>query len=342
MYMAQVDKWVPSITIKAVLEGFETMGLDKAKLLQSINLTQAQIDDPYSAVPNHLFAQLWMTVLQDNPNPAFISQAGLTVPFGAFGLLDHLLKTANTFGEGMHMLNLSFWLVAVDMILEFDHQDDGDWVYILTDPYNPGDFISTHWTAALILNRWSAIFEDFKLLEVQLSQPEQSIEDKHALEEFWQVPVSLGAKKTGLKFPLGVWQLKNQEANPELRKTLQELANRVEIQAFTDAPLSFAIKSRLPEALQAQAFAASDIAEVLGLSKRTLQRKLSHENINFKELLDTYRQEKAMEMLLEGQSSLADVAYSLGYEEQSSFNRAFKRWQNISPSEWLAQQSQTL
>ncbi|MEM7344178.1 MAG: helix-turn-helix transcriptional regulator [Chloroflexota bacterium] len=91
----------------------------------------------------------------------------------------------------------------------------------------------------------------------------------------------------------------------------------------------------LPKALQRGEFSAEDIAAELGLSKRTLQRRLSMENITFKELLDLYRQEQARLLLQNGARDMGRVAYALGYSEQSSFNRAFRRWAGQSPSAWL-------
>ncbi|MEM8862830.1 MAG: AraC family transcriptional regulator, partial [Chloroflexota bacterium] len=84
------------------------------------------------------------------------------------------------------------------------------------------------------------------------------------------------------------------------------------------------------------AFSVDDVAAELGLSKRTLQRQLSAEALSFKELLDIYRQEQAFLMLQNGQQDLATLAYTLGYNEQSSFNRAFRRWTGKSPSQWLS------
>ncbi len=143
------------------------------------------------------------------------------------------------------------------------------------------------------------------------------------------------AEKTGFRLAKGVRQTENEQANPDLQTTLEGLAERIDIRQFTDAPLADTIKALLPEALQAQAFATEDVAQTLNLSRRTLQRKLADENKSFKALLDTYRQERALNLLIYEQKSMAEIANSLGYEEQSSFNRAFRRWTGVAPSKWL-------
>jgi len=104
---------------------------------------------------------------------------------------------------------------------------------------------------------------------------------------------------------------------------MRTVAEQVEMKQMMEAPLIYAIRTRLPAALQDGAFSAEDIANDLGLSRRSLQRRLTAENLSFQQLLDLYRQEQAMLLLQRGDRDMASIAYALGYNEQSSFNRAF-------------------
>lgn len=78
----------------------------------------------------------------------------------------------------------------------------------------------------------------------------------------------------------------------------------------------------------------SAIAGELGLSYRTLQRRLLLEGTGYQELLTRVRRYRAHELLADEALDLNEVALLLGYEDQSSFFRAFKKWENITPSEW--------
>ena len=327
-------EWIPTITLKAALAGFDALGLNRSALLEAIRVEEAQLGDAYAAVPDQVFEQLWLQAFKQDGSSTLATRAGLAVPYGEFGLLDHLVNTATTVGEGLHILNLFLWLVASNIVLAFSH-DDGDWLWVLNDPPQSGSDVSTQWTLALILNRMKSRVSGFDINEVWLTQVPRGPSDATAFADIWGAPVSLAQEKTGFKLVEGAWQLKNEGATPDLKETLQDLAERVDIRQFNDAPLTYAVRARLPQALQAQAFAAEDVAQALNLSKRTLQRKLAHEDVSFTQLLDRYREEKAMSMLLHT-PSIASVAYALGYEEQSSFNRAFKRWTGLTPSEWLS------
>jgi AraC-like DNA-binding protein len=60
------------------------------------------------------------------------------------------------------------------------------------------------------------------------------------------------------------------------------------------------------------------------------------EQLTFKQILDAYRQDEAVRLTnTSGDKSLVQIAHALGYNEQSSFARAFKRWTGKTPSAWL-------
>ena len=67
-------------------------------------------------------------------------------------------------------------------------------------------------------------------------------------------------------------------------------------------------------------------SQLLGMTPRTLQRNLSLEGLAFRELRDAARRDLAKKLLEEGQYSTQEVAWRVGYDDLSNFNRAFKNW----------------
>ena len=76
------------------------------------------------------------------------------------------------------------------------------------------------------------------------------------------------------------------------------------------------------------------IATILGMSERTLHRRLAAEGTSFQHLLDDTRRELAQHYLGQRNLSLADIAYLLGFTDQSSFFRASRRWFGTSPRDY--------
>ncbi|WP_068618195.1 AraC family transcriptional regulator [Paenibacillus tuaregi] len=76
------------------------------------------------------------------------------------------------------------------------------------------------------------------------------------------------------------------------------------------------------------------IAKELGMSGRTLQRRLTDEHTSFKHLLTQVRHEQALEYLADPELDIKEVAFLVGYEDQNSFYRAFRLWEGETPSNW--------
>jgi AraC-like DNA-binding protein len=76
------------------------------------------------------------------------------------------------------------------------------------------------------------------------------------------------------------------------------------------------------------------IADELGMSPRTLQRKLADAGASFQQVLDAARFALAQDYLRQRGLSLADIAFLLGYQEQSAFTHAFREWSGMNPGAW--------
>ena len=76
-----------------------------------------------------------------------------------------------------------------------------------------------------------------------------------------------------------------------------------------------------------------DVARSLGMSKRTLARKLSDEGLNFTEILQQLRRDLAVRYLDDRKLHISKIAWLLGFNEVSSFTHTFKRWTGKTPSQ---------
>jgi AraC-like DNA-binding protein len=81
---------------------------------------------------------------------------------------------------------------------------------------------------------------------------------------------------------------------------------------------------------------AASVAECMGLSLRTMQRKLASERTSFQQQMDKVRAELAVSYLQESQFTLTDITEFLGFAEPAVFTRGFRRWFGMTPSDWRA------
>jgi AraC-like DNA-binding protein len=87
---------------------------------------------------------------------------------------------------------------------------------------------------------------------------------------------------------------------------------------------------------------ATEIAREIGMSRRTLARKLASEGLTFSEILEKLKAVQAMHSGKDGDLPISEIAWLLGYREVSAFTHAYKRWTGMTPSQSRAQESQAL
>jgi AraC-like DNA-binding protein len=129
----------------------------------------------------------------------------------------------------------------------------------------------------------------------------------------------LDATRPFLTANAGMWDF----FEPELRRRLEDLAG--------DATMGSKVRATLVELLPAGAGSTQRVARHLGISTRTLQRRLGEEGVTFQELLADVREGLARHYLTQSTLSLTEIAFLLGYDDPNSFHRAFNRWTGHTP-----------
>ncbi|HQV33076.1 MAG TPA: AraC family transcriptional regulator [Calditrichia bacterium] len=98
-----------------------------------------------------------------------------------------------------------------------------------------------------------------------------------------------------------------------------------------DGDLAGRVRGQVSQALSEGVPRISDVAGQLGMSGRTLQRKLADQGYSYQSLVDEARRHLAGQLLRETDYALVEVAFMTGFSEQSAFSRAFKRWEGQTP-----------
>ncbi|OCJ13904.1 AraC family transcriptional regulator [Rhizobium sp. AC44/96] len=113
---------------------------------------------------------------------------------------------------------------------------------------------------------------------------------------------------------------------PALASALGEIQARSSIREQVKIVLKRSLASGRPE--------LSDVAFEIGVSERTLQRRITDEGTTFRELLAEARQEMGRQLLSDPSTEIEEVACLLGYQDTSSFYRAFRDWEGVTPNRW--------
>jgi AraC-like DNA-binding protein len=153
--------------------------------------------------------------------------------------------------------------------------------------------------------------------------------------KFFNAPVTFGAKTNTLVFDKAALDATLPGDNSELAKANDKVAEHY-LESLDPRKVASEVRELLVTLLPSGHSNQDLIAQRLNRSVSTLQRQLHSEGTNYQAIRDETRKILAEEYVANHKLSLSQVAYMLGFSDQSNFSRAFKRWTGKSPRDYQA------
>jgi len=155
--------------------------------------------------------------------------------------------------------------------------------------------------------------------------------DQQTYVDFFGCDVIFGSERVCFSFSPEIAHRQLPMGNAELAAYQDRLSDDYKSR-FGNNSLAIRVKDEMLRQLPGGEPTPKGVAETLHVSVRNLQRKLSSEGTSFSFLLSEIRQQLAKEYLAQEYRSCNEIAYMLGFSENSNFTRAFRRWFNQTPT----------
>jgi AraC-like DNA-binding protein len=205
------------------------------------------------------------------------------------------------------------------------------WIYHVDEPGRLGSRPKIVQGIGLACNVFRALLGPaWNPLKVQFMQPPpaQDIEFRRV----FRAPVLFSQDSDAIALPKDVLGYPIEHSNPELRRLLDRYL--MELKAGVQESLEERVRKAIRSGLSRQDCSIEEVATILSVAPRTLQRQLRQRGTSFSHLLEEVRASAARRHLTESELSLTQLAAILGYSELSAFSRAFQRWYGQSPQHW--------
>lgn len=150
-------------------------------------------------------------------------------------------------------------------------------------------------------------------------------------ERIFGCAVEFGRPHNEIVIAEAVWSLPLPSADPLLRRYLEPVAEAELQRLSAEDPLLQRIQSRILEVMPSGVVDANRLARMVGLSRRTLHRRLSERGLTFQGLVDDLRRQTAMPLLKGRAHTFMEVAFLVGFADASSLRRACRRWEGSGP-----------
>ena len=156
--------------------------------------------------------------------------------------------------------------------------------------------------------------------------------DLRPFHRVFEAPLHFDAERTALVFPASWLRRESCAADPSTYLRLQQRVEALESRAGGD--LVADLRRMLRTLLLGGKGSADEVAEHLGLHRRTLNRRLQTRGTSLRRLVEETRFEIARQLVEHTKMPLLEISAALGYADASAFTRAFRRWSRTTPSAW--------
>jgi AraC-like DNA-binding protein len=167
------------------------------------------------------------------------------------------------------------------------------------------------------------------LTRIEMSVPEPPGFNKFS--NVFGVPITFSHEHTSVYFDRSLLDRSMKQADPQTVRLLMEIVERQLGEVDAETSFEGVVNALIAERISSPP-GLEEAARILGLSARSLRRKLAKSNTTYQRQVDSVRSRMAMQLLRHGRTSVSAVARALGYENPSDFSRAFKRWTGRPPS----------
>ena len=330
-----LERWgqyVGSLTeVPALLRA---LGADPAAVLASAGLTFESIARPENRISYPAFGRLFANGARATGHPLFGLMVGRLYRTESIGSLGEAMRNCATLGEALQLLavhqhvnsagGIAFMLKR-GQVVDLGHAVYYPGVAGVDQIYDGCLAAGFNFVRELVGPSWrpTGVF-------LPHSRPESSV----AYRQFFGTEPRFNADMCAMRFPAYWLGRPIAGASPERKR-----AALARMEAFNPGIVLRSYRG-LRTLLMSGKCAGDDLAQLLDLHRRTLNRRLREAGTTFQAVLDDVRFEVARQQLLYTDQCMDDVAASLGYAAVAPFMRSFRRWSGTTPGQWRRRATQ--
>lgn len=312
----------------------EDYDIDPVPLFAELGIDTSKFYTPGARESFEKMTRLWAAASLAANDPGFGFSVGKRAAAGDFYVFGHAwLASESLLGALRRLCRYSHVVTMATGELEIDSVGDN---YALTQAYPDGAAmphkIANDAGMAALIRLFDLVTQE-TVRPVAVSLSVSSDNDPARYEALFRCPVTFDNDVETWLFAAKDLEQPLVGSIPDVANATDRIAERY-VQSLERNTIATEVSSMLIQTLPSGRSDQDTIARRLYRSRSTLQRQLSAEGTSYREILEATRRELAERYLKEGDFSQAQIAFMVGFADQSNFARAFKRWTGVSPGEY--------
>lgn len=321
---------VLAVSCRALAALCDARGLPTDALLAVAKISRSTLDDPDGRVSPGAIIAFWAGAYERLPEPALALHVAEALPRGAYRVVEYLASHSSTVGEAFEKIARYFAVIdnTTQLVIEVGSRELA-FGPMAHDPDVPLPAIEFMLAASYLRIR-DMTGVDFSPVRVELAAAETSYTAE--IERVFRCPVAWRAPAHRLCFSRVTWQTPTKGPDPGLSAVLEDHARTLDDKFRAPPRFVDRLVAVVDETWARETPTLSSVAKRLGVSTRTLQRRVEESGRSFSLVVDDARRRAALRWLSEPTVSFGEIAFLLRFADQATFTRAVKRWTGHTPT----------
>jgi AraC-like DNA-binding protein len=309
----------------------EANGHNPAALYRDVGIEPDILNKPGARIPSPLVNRLWARATEIIDDPCFGLMAHKYWHPSYFHALGYAWLASHTLRDALNRFVRYLRIVSEKIFLELEENSDGLTLILSYKILGMRVPAQIDMGMAMSIHICRLNFgEDLKPVAVSFMHDEPPCAEEYF--SLFRAPVKFSADRDSITFSFPDVNRYLMGANPQLARLNDQVMIEYLAKLDKDDIVNRVI-AVIVDMLPSGGVADEKVAETLSMSVRSLQRRLKEVGTTFRTILDAVRKDLASTYVRDPDIELAEVAFLLGFSDQSAFSRAFKRWTGNPPSE---------
>lgn len=312
----------------------KALGMDPLPVLHRAGLPPTLFNQDKARLTTHQYFALWRAIEEASGDPGFGLRIGTQASPHQYDVASVAALHSANFSEALRKLARYKRLVCPEEITIEAHRGEAlvRFRWTLAEDHAPICLTDAMFSSTLLLARRGTGKEVVprRLELTRRADPEAT------LARHFGCAVQLNAPLDLLVFDEAALASPFITHNQDLLALLVPGLEAALIEEAEETALPTQVRAIVGQRMRGQRPSVEDVARELGLSPRTLQRRLTEAGTSYQRVLDQVRQQAARRLLKATDLDASEIAFFLGFEELNSFTRAFHGWEGTTPGRWRA------
>ena len=320
---------------QAFASALEAAGVEPLSIFSAVGVGAQATSDPLKRISNTEVSQLFQASIEATANPYFGIEVGERMQPGNLHALGFAMLASVTLRDFYNRICNYYRVVSPNADFEQEEVEGASVLVARNVALSVCNETQDVWVTMMVRFLRFLYQKELNPLWIDMRRPVPAGGEK-PFQDYFQCPLRFNCDELRIAIDSNIMDHELHGGSADLAQHHDQIVMQY-LEKMDQKDVVNRVRRLITDELASGMLSKQGVAEKMNMSARNLQLKLAEQNTTFQETLDGTRLNLAAGYIEQSHLAITEIAYLLGFSDASNFTRAFRRWHDLSPSDYRAQ-----